>query len=139
MGTTPVIIAELIAWAGNLAANYFIVQGFDGRVADIVCALVVNLLTLGFVYLIRGLLKTGLKMEIISGVIAAVEEQAGPYDSGADKLEAAVELLDKELAARNVPFFTKLLIRPMAKLIISAVAKPLKGLLYANPPVKTLP
>lgn len=135
MGQTPALVLQLLAVAGALVVNYLTASGWEGNIAQIASVLVINLGTLAFWGIMSLLKKFGVKLEIITTIIQAVEEQA-TGKTGDQKLELAMSMLDAEVDKSNLGMIPKLFFKPFAKFMISAAAKPLKNLLYATPPNK---
>lgn len=136
MSATPTLVLNLLAIAGATVANTLIGYGWEGNIAQIVSVIVINLGTLMFWGAMNLIQKMGVSLHAITAVIQAVEEQAAdkPNDQ---KLAIALSLLDDELAKTNMNPIMKMFFKPFAKILISGAAKPLKGLLYATPPVKS--
>lgn len=140
MARTPEIILKTLAIAGALFANWAVSYipmdwGLDTpTIVGALTALIINLGTVVFWSLISLLAKTGLKMDIITSVVLAAEEQFGPgTDSGDKKLEFALNKIQEEMKKNKLGFFASWGLRLFSKPLIKALAPRIKKIWYTVP------
>lgn len=137
----PVIVMDLLGWAGIALGSYAIatlppwVTGDDwarNTITGVILGVAINLGSFLYLMMISLLKKSGISFEIISSVVDAAEEQFGKDSGkGTEKLDHAMALLEEKVKGYKLGFFANLGFRIFAKPLIRNLAPKIKTLLYA--------
>lgn len=138
----PMIIMEMLGWAGIALGNYAVVtlpQWMSGEdwmrntITGVALGVVVNLGSLLYLMLVALIKRSGVSLELVSAVVDAAEEQFGRGTSrGSEKLDYAMALLEEKVKGYRLGFFANLGFRIFARPLIRNLAPRIKQLLYAT-------
>lgn len=142
MSGIPMIIMEMLGWAGIALGNYAVAtlpQWMSGEdwmrntITGVALGVVVNLGSLLYLMLVALIKRSGVSLELVSAVVDAAEEQFGKgTGKGTEKLDYAMSLIEQRLKQYRLGFFATIGFRLFSRPLVSMLAPRIKVLLYSQ-------
>lgn len=142
MSGIPMIIMEMLGWAGIALGNYAVAtlpQWMSGEdwmrntITGVALGVVVNLGSLLYLMLVALIKRSGVSLELVSAVVDAAEEQFGKgTGKGTEKLDYAMSLIEQSIKQYRLGFFATIGFRLFSRPLVSMLAPRIKVLLYSQ-------